>query len=108
MSNWIETEDGGYVNVHNVEQFHVVPEYKLTSRERGTTPTGRYIIEAVTTSEMRVNVRFYDTEEEAKAELRDLIERLTGAAFQQGTTVVTPPRGAAFPGADTVRLTGTR
>jgi hypothetical protein len=49
-------------------------------------------------------VRTYDSEEEAKAELKDLVERLTGTNFQQGVTIQNPAPGAAFPGVDVQRL----
>lgn len=103
MSNWIETEDGKQVNTRNVEYFEVAREIKREENlERGV-PTGRFYIRARTAS-IGVVVRTYDTEEEAKAELKDLVERLTGTNFQQGVTIQNPAPGAAFPGMDTQRL----
>lgn len=107
MSDWIETEDGAQINARNVTHFdvHEEVEYVNVTNSRAT---GRYFIRAHVTGHSAVApgllVRTYDTEEEAKTGLRELVERLTGTNQQQGTTVINVPRGAAFPGADTARL----
>lgn len=103
MSDWIESENGAQINAQNVEYFETVEEYDYDANTMKGKKTGRFYIRARVSSTGLV-VRTYDTEEEAKTGLRELVERLTGTNQQQGTTVINVPRGAAFPGADTARL----
>ena len=92
MTNWLTAEDGTRINSDLVETFSV-----------GQDPhTNRFNIEARLTSRAYVVVREFDTEDEAKASLADLIDRLVGVS---DVAEIRQARGFAFPGVDSARVT---